>query len=83
MKGLMVQEGVTMDEALKIMEEGQKVPDRPAPMLPPRVLGTVVLILILENNTQMSDVHFLQWCLHHLTLLIRISTTHQVLTLLW
>ena len=42
MKGLMVQEGVTMDEALKIMEEGQKVPDRPAPMLPPRVLGTVV-----------------------------------------
>ena len=28
-----------MDDALKIMEEGQKVPNRPAPALPPRVLG--------------------------------------------
>ena len=39
MKGLMVQEGLTIDEALKLMEEGQKVPDRQAPTLPPRVLG--------------------------------------------
>ena len=39
MKGMMVQEGMTMDEALMVMEEGQKLPGRPAPKLPPRVLG--------------------------------------------
>lgn len=39
MKGLMVQEDLTLDDALKLMEEGQKIPNRPAPKLPPRVLG--------------------------------------------
>ena len=53
MKGLMVQEGLTMDEALKLMEEGQKVPDRKAPTLPPRVLGmyvyTIITLLLCIN----------------------------------
>ena len=40
MKGLMVQEGLTTSDALKLMEEGQKAPDRPAPMMPPKLLGT-------------------------------------------
>lgn len=48
-----------MDEALKIMEEGQKVPDRPAPMLPPRVLGILILMHILLHTTWMSDFHSL------------------------
>ena len=39
MKGLMIQENMTMEEAIKLMEEGQKAPDRIAPMLPPKVLG--------------------------------------------
>ncbi len=39
MKGLMIQEEMTMAEALKVMEEGQRAPGRPAPMLPPKVLG--------------------------------------------
>ena len=39
MKGLMQQENMTIVDALKLMEEGQKVPDRLAPMIPPRVLG--------------------------------------------
>ena len=39
MKGLMIQEDMTMEEAIKLMEEGQRVPDRIAPMLPPKVLG--------------------------------------------
>ena len=39
MKGLMIREGVTINEALQLMEEGQSAPDRPAPSLPPTVLG--------------------------------------------
>lgn len=39
MKGMMVQDGLTMDDALKLMEEGQKTPNRPAPKLPPKLLG--------------------------------------------
>ena len=39
MKGLMVQENMTVEEAIKLMEEGQRAPDREAPMLPPKVLG--------------------------------------------
>lgn len=35
----MVQEDMTMEEAIKVMEEGQRAPDRLAPMLPPKVLG--------------------------------------------
>ena len=35
----MVQEDMTIEEAIKVMEEGQKAPDRVAPMLPPKVLG--------------------------------------------
>lgn len=41
MKGMMVQEGMTMDEALTVMEEGQKLPGRPAPKLSPRILGGI------------------------------------------
>ena len=39
MKGLMIQEDMTIDEAIKVMEEGQRAPDRVAPMLPPKVLS--------------------------------------------
>ena len=39
MKGLMVQENMTIEEAIKVMEGGQHAPDREAPMLPPKVLG--------------------------------------------
>jgi len=39
MKGLMLQEELTVDEALKIMDEGQKLPDGAAPALPAKVLG--------------------------------------------
>ena len=35
----MIQENMTMEEAVKLMEEGQRAPDRIAPMLPPKVLG--------------------------------------------
>ena len=42
MKGMMVQDGLTMDDALKLMEEGQKTPNRPAPKLPPKLLGMLV-----------------------------------------
>lgn len=38
MKGMMVQENATLDDALRIMEEGQ-MPDSQAPTLPPRVIG--------------------------------------------
>ena len=31
-----------MDDALKLMEEGQKTPNRPAPKLPPKLLGMLV-----------------------------------------
>lgn len=46
MKGLMVQEELTIEDALKVMEEGQQVPDRLAPMLPPRVLGMYTLAMM-------------------------------------
>ena len=35
----MVQENMTIEEAIKVMEGGQHAPDREAPMLPPKVLG--------------------------------------------
>ena len=35
----MIQENMTTEEAVKLMEEGQRAPDRIAPMLPPKVLG--------------------------------------------
>ena len=43
MKGMMVQENATLEEALKKMEEGQ-MPDSEAPTLPPRVIGMHILI---------------------------------------
>ena len=36
----MVQDGLTMEDALKVMEEGQTAPGGPAPKLPPTMLGT-------------------------------------------
>ena len=42
MKGLMLQEDLTIEDALKVMEEGQRAPDRHAPMLPPKLLGTLL-----------------------------------------
>ncbi len=45
MKGLMIQEEMTMAEALKVMEEGQRAPGRLAPMLPPKVLGVYTYII--------------------------------------
>ena len=44
MKGMMVQDGLTMDDALKLMEEGEKTPNRPAPKLPPKLLGMWVWV---------------------------------------
>ena len=41
MKGMMIQENATLDDALKMMEEGQ-MPDTQAPTLPPRVIGTCI-----------------------------------------
>lgn len=38
MKGLMLQEELTIDDALKIMDLGQRQPNRMAPALPPKVL---------------------------------------------
>lgn len=48
LKGMMVQEDMTMDDALKLMEEGQRLPNRPAPMLPPKVLGNLNFIVSLS-----------------------------------
>ncbi len=45
MKGLMIQEEMTMAEALKVMEEGQRAPGRLAPMLPPKVLGVCICVI--------------------------------------
>ncbi len=39
MKGLMLQEDLTIEEALKVMEVGQLQPDTAAPSLPAKVLG--------------------------------------------
>lgn len=41
MKGMMVQDNATLDDALRIMEEGQ-MPDSQAPTLPPRVIGKYI-----------------------------------------
>lgn len=38
MKGMMIQENVTLDDALKMMEDGQ-MPNSQAPAMPPRVIG--------------------------------------------
>ncbi len=54
MKGLMLQEEMTVRDALKIMEEGQKVPNRLAPMVPPRVLGMCNCFLYIYNYTRIS-----------------------------
>ena len=56
MKGMMVQDGLTMDDALKLMEEGQKTPNRPAPKLPPKLLGMLVSLnhLLLQLTLQCS-----------------------------
>lgn len=40
MKGMMVQENTTLDDALKMMEDGQMSTGQ-APTLPPRVIGNV------------------------------------------
>ena len=46
----MIQEELTIEDALKVMEEGQQVPDRLAPMLPPRVLGMYTLVMECETD---------------------------------
>ena len=45
-----------MDDALKLMEEGQKTPNRPAPKLPPKLLGMLVSLnhLLLQLTPQCS-----------------------------
>lgn len=50
MKGLMIQEDLTIEDALKVMEEGQRAPDRRAPMLPPKILGTLFTIVCSQAN---------------------------------
>lgn len=55
MKGMMVQDGLTMDDALKLMEEGQKTPNRPAPKLPPKLLGMSVS---LSSSSPHNLLHF-------------------------
>ena len=39
MKGLMLQEELTIDDAFKIMETGLREPQKNAPALPPQVLS--------------------------------------------
>lgn len=39
MKGLMLQEELTIDDAFKIMDIGQREPQRIAPAVPPKVLS--------------------------------------------
>ena len=55
MKGMMVQDGLTMDDALKLMEEGEKTPNRPAPKLPPKLLGMTVS---LSSSSPHNLLHF-------------------------
>jgi len=55
MKGMMVQDGLTMDDALKLMEEGEKTPNRPAPKLPPKLLG---MSLSLSSSSPHNLLHF-------------------------
>lgn len=42
MKGMMLQENATLDEALRKMEEGQMANSK-GPALPPRVIGKILL----------------------------------------
>ena len=51
----MVQEDMTMEEALKVMEEGQRAPDRLAPMLPPKVLGEFSKALLIITLSLLSE----------------------------
>lgn len=72
MKGMMVQDGLTMDDALKLMEEGEKTPNRPAPKLPPKLLGMSVSLSSSSPHNLLHFTHplfsvvfflpFLQWC---------------------
>lgn len=39
MKGMMLQEELTLDEAFKVMDLSQNEPSRVAPALPPQMLG--------------------------------------------
>lgn len=43
MKGMMLQENATLDEALRKMEEGQMANSK-GPALPPRVIGKILLL---------------------------------------
>ena len=53
----MIQEDMTVDDALKLMEEGQRLPNRPAPMLPPKVLGRCNDIYTCIHIMIYSHVH--------------------------
>ena len=48
-----------MDDALRLMEEGQQMPDRPAPMLPPKVLGEPVKE---DISIRLCDIPFVLFC---------------------
>ena len=50
----MVQDGLTVDEALKVMDEGQRQPDRAAPMLPPKVL----VVSSSSSDTDRQDFNY-------------------------
>lgn len=67
MKGMMLQEELTIDDAFKVMELGQNEPSRMAPALPPKMLSEYHLGSVLV------------WCDHtlHESLLNRRETEKQ------
>ena len=91
MKGMMVQDGLTMDDALKLMEEGEKTPNRPAPKLPPKLLGMLVTSSLVPAHPTMFCIllflhfqfwsafffffFFLQWCPPLLLILTNMIST--------
>ena len=54
MKGMMIQENATLDDALKMMEEGQ-MPSGQAPTLPPRLIGNLVYMYELTFSEDVSS----------------------------
>ena len=78
----MVQENMTVEEAIKVMEEGQKAPDRPAPMLPPKLLGEYRHV----HNNKRSYLYMIMYTLNlryinHFLLTITIQLCHHLLIL--
>ena len=65
----MIQENVTMDDALKMMEEGQ-MPNSQAPTMPPRVIGIYMymyhhIIPCMQSDVNTSYMYNVYTCIIH------------------